>query len=162
MTEKDVQTQNQDERVLAAVSHVTALLPFIGVIAPIIIWVTQKDKSRYVAFQALQALVYQLTMVLGYFLGMACYIGSYVVAFIPLPFLASSDSPDAAGWIIAITVIFPFLLLGLVFLLGYAFIVYGIVAAVMSLQGKPFRYLVIGRRIEQFMEKDSPAENAGS
>ena len=55
-----VASLSQDERIMAALSHATALLPFMGVIAPIVIWVTQKDKSQYVAFQALQAMAYQL------------------------------------------------------------------------------------------------------
>jgi uncharacterized Tic20 family protein len=51
---------NQNDKIMAALAHISALLPLMGVIAPIVIWATQKDKSEYVAFQALQAVVYQL------------------------------------------------------------------------------------------------------
>jgi uncharacterized Tic20 family protein len=56
----------QDDRIMAALSHITVILPFFGVVAPIIIWVTQKEKSQYVAFQALQALAYQLSLIVFY------------------------------------------------------------------------------------------------
>ena len=39
-----------DERVMAALAH------FFGLIAALIVWVLNKDKSRFVRFQALQAL----------------------------------------------------------------------------------------------------------
>src|SRR5512147_3094320 len=78
MTNIDALTPNQDERVMAALSHVSALLPMIGVIAPIVIWATQKEKSQYVAFQALQAIAYQLSMVAAWFIGMGCYMCSII------------------------------------------------------------------------------------
>jgi len=54
-----------DERVTAALAHAATLLPMMGALASIVIWATQKDRSRYVAFQALQAAVYQIGMVGG-------------------------------------------------------------------------------------------------
>jgi uncharacterized Tic20 family protein len=63
MTSIDTLTPTQDERVMAALSHASALLPMMVIIAPIIIWVTQKEKSQYVAFQSLQAIAYQLSMI---------------------------------------------------------------------------------------------------
>jgi uncharacterized Tic20 family protein len=59
---------------MAALAHIAAIVPFMGVIAPIIIWATQKDKSEYVAFQSLQAVAYQLVMILAWFVGMGCYM----------------------------------------------------------------------------------------
>jgi uncharacterized Tic20 family protein len=70
-------TPTQDERVMAALAHISALLPMMGVVAPIIIWVTQKGKSKFVAFQSLQALAYQLSMILAWFVGMGCYMFSF-------------------------------------------------------------------------------------
>ncbi len=51
---------NQEERIMAALSHGSVVLFGAGVIAAIVLWVTQKEKSAYVAFQALQATVYQM------------------------------------------------------------------------------------------------------
>ena len=149
MTNMDSLTPSQDERVMAALSHVAALLPLMGVIAPIVIWVTQKEKSKYVAFQSLQALAYQLTMILAWFVGMGCYMLSFFGTFLTLPF---SDSSTSASPFFALGVIIPLLVFGAIFIGGFFFVIYGIVGAVMAFQGKPFRYAIIGNRLERFMQ----------
>ncbi len=68
----------QDERILAAMAHGAILIPIYGIIIPAIIWITQKDKSRYVSFQSLQALVYHLMLLFLYVIGMLCYFVSFI------------------------------------------------------------------------------------
>lgn len=148
---------NQDEKVMAALSHITILVPMIGVVAPVIIWATQKDKSRYVAFQSLQAVAYQITLVLAWFIGMGCYMFSIIAAIIPLSvYSGSSQQPGAFEGLAAFI---PFLIFGVFFIGGFLFIVYGSIGAVMAFQGKPFRYILIGKAVERFMEskQDEPA-----
>lgn len=152
MTNFDSLTPTQDERVMAALSHVSALLPMMGVIAPIVIWVTQKEKSRYVAFQSLQALAYQLSMIAAWFIGMGCYMFSFFGTFITIPFASSSGNSPDVDPIFGLAFLIPFLVFGAIFIGGFFFIVYGIVGAVMAFQGKPFRYVIIGRRVEHFMQ----------
>jgi hypothetical protein len=48
---------NQDEHIMAALAHGSILLPMTGVIVPIVIWITQREKSRYVASQFFQWLL---------------------------------------------------------------------------------------------------------
>ena len=60
---------------MAALAHAGIFVPTIGIVIPIVIWVTQKGKSRYVTFQAFQALVYQALLFIIWIAGMACYIG---------------------------------------------------------------------------------------
>jgi len=53
---------SQDERTLALLAHLSVLV--LAIIGPLIIFLVKKDESEYVAFHALQALVYQaVTMV---------------------------------------------------------------------------------------------------
>lgn len=101
MTNIDSSIPTQDERVMAALAHASALLPLMGVIAPIVIWVSQKEKSKYVAFQALQALAYQLGMILAWFVGMGCYMLSFFGTFLGIPLSSStnsSQSPVPFSW----------------------------------------------------------------
>ncbi len=149
MTNIDALTPNQDERVMAALSHVSALLPMIGVIAPIVIWATQKEKSQYVAFQALQAVAYQLSMIAAWFIGMGCYMLSFFGTFFTIPF---SDSSQSISPFFALGFIIPFLVFGAIFIGGFLFVVYGVIGAVMTFQGKSFRYVIIGNRVERFMQ----------
>jgi uncharacterized Tic20 family protein len=152
MTDLDSLTPSQDERVMAALAQISVLVPFLGVIAPIVIWVTQKDKSRYVAFQSLQAVAFQLTLVFAWFLGMGCYMCSFFSMFLAIPLGSSIKPSQSISPLFVLPFFTPFLVMGLMFLGGFLFILYGIIAAVMTFQGKPFRYMIIGRRVERFLQ----------
>ncbi len=140
------QPVDQNEYILAALSHATALIPMMGVIAPIVIWATQKDKSEYVAFQALQAVIYQFLMIIAYFAGMLCYVLSIPVM-IFFGELGSKNIPDEVGFI------FPMIVLVMIFGGGGAFILYGLFATVMTWQGKDFRYILIGNWLKKYLKK---------
>ena len=150
-------TPTQDERVMAALSHVSAILPFMGTVAPIIIWVTQKEKSKYVAFQAFQALGFQLSMIVAWFIGMGCYMASFFATFLSIPFASSSGTTQSGQPLFGLAFFVPFVVLGMFFIGGFAFIAYGIVGAVMTFKGKPFRYIFIGNWVERFLR---PKQNA--
>jgi uncharacterized Tic20 family protein len=142
---------DQEERIMAALSHGSALLPMIGIILPIIIWVTQKEKSKYVAFQALQAAGYQVLMILAGFVGMGCYMVSIFGVFGGGILATNSGRNLGIG---ELFMFFPFLVFGLIFCGGFLFIAYALFGAVMALQGKDFRYLLVGSQVEKFLQKE--------
>lgn len=144
----DPNAESQDERIMAAISHVTAMMPMMGLFAPIIIWVTQKDKSDFVAFQSLQALVYQLFMILVWIIGIILYFVSFIII-VPISNSFTIYTSPIGHLLIAI----PFLVLGLVFLVEFILMVYGVEAAVRVLQGKNFRYAILGERLEGYLER---------
>lgn len=147
MTETNTpQISDQNERILAALSHATALIPMMGVIAPIVIWATQKDKSEFVAFQALQATIYQFVMIIAYFAGMLLYILSIPVVIV-IGEMGTKGMPEEVGFI------FPLLVLVMIFGGGGFFILYGLVATVMTFLGKNFHYVLIGRWLEKYLYK---------
>ncbi len=138
---------SQDERIIAALAHISILLPMIGVIAPIVIWVTQKERSRFVAFQALQAIAFQLLLILIWFGGMACYMGSIFLTIFSFGILNSSSGGPGLAFFL------PFaLFLGMFVFLG-VFVIYGIIAAILTFQGKDFRYALIGRWVERYTQR---------
>ena len=163
MSDQDLNVPLPEERIMAALAHITILVPLMGVIAPIVIWITQKEKSRYVAFQALQATVFQLVLVLTWFIGMACYtVTIFFAVFMAEGFLSSnppgepiSGPAQAFG---TLGVLIPFLVIGLVILAGLAAVIYGVVAAIQTLRGTAFRYAIIGDRVERFLQQGKPAE----
>ena len=152
----------QDERIMAALAHASAILPFWGLIGAIIIWATQKEKSRFVGFQALQVIVYQLVLILFGFLGFGCYMCSFFGTFMlmPLGVLAAGGASEAEGIIgmllAMLTTFFPFCVMGVFTLVGVLFIVYSLYGAARVLQGDDFRYALIGRRLEQYMSREGP------
>jgi uncharacterized Tic20 family protein len=160
-------TPAQDERVMAALAHASVILPIWGTIGAIVIWATQKDKSPFVRFQALQGAAYQLTMILCGFLCFACYMCSFVgmilgtFLLLPIGVFAAEGASEAEG-IIGVLLgmlptFFPFCIFGLIILVGLVFVLYGLYGAVRVLQGDDFRYAIIGRRLEQYLSREKPA-----
>jgi uncharacterized Tic20 family protein len=156
MTTEQALLPNQNDRIMAALAHISAVLPFMGVIAPIVIWATQKDKSEYVAFQALQAVVYQLMMILAWFVGMFCYMLSFFGMFLTIPFAGDSVGPVSPGPspFLVIGTFFPFLVFGAIFIGGAIFVIYGVIAAIQVFQGKDFRYVFLGNRLANYLKKN--------
>jgi uncharacterized Tic20 family protein len=145
---------SQNDKIMAALAHVSAILPLMGVIAPIVIWATQKDKSEFVAFQALQAIAYQLLMILGWFVGMGCYMLSFFSTFLTIPFSGSESTPTGSPFLM-LGFFIPFVILGMIFFGGALFILYGLVGAIMTFQGKNFRYVIIGHRLASYLQKSN-------
>ena len=180
MTET-VQSSTQDEKIMAAIGHATIIWPVVGILAPLVVWATQREKSRFVAFQAVQAAVYHMTLILA---GLACgvcwacsYLGMIVgVIAVPLSMAAALPAemaptrdlpPEAAipmlfGFLVMIAfyvAIFGLLFLGLA--VWAAYIGYGLYGAVANLQGKDFRYAILGSRLERYLKGTSaPSKTA--
>jgi len=62
-----------DERVTAALAHGVGIAYGLGAVGAVVMWLLQKEKSKYVAFQALQAAVYQLAGILVQLIGWGCW-----------------------------------------------------------------------------------------
>jgi uncharacterized membrane protein len=141
----DRENKNTENRLLAALAHGSVVAQGIGILVGVLVYITQRDKSRYAAFQALQAAVFQLinliiTIGLWVFWG-ACY----GISMIPL-IVQMDANPDAAP-----PAIFWISMLGMVIPLFYMMVVglYGLWGAVRTWQGKDFRYLLIGSWLEK-------------
>ncbi len=119
-----------DERSWAMLAHLSVLLNLItgfgGLVASLVIYLLFKDRSRYVAYHSLQALVFQLIW----------WSGSGALAGI--------------AWVVssALSVVLVGLLLMplafLISLLPVAAVVYGVIGAIQTSQGQDFRYWLIG------------------
>lgn len=118
----------------AMVAHLSILLNlftgFLGPVVAVIIYLVYKDRSRYVAYQSLQATIFQLIT----WVGVGLLIGAIwlVTAFLSV-------------FLIGLLCI-PFSLLGTVLFLfmPLASLVYGVYAAVKCSSGEDFRYWLIG------------------
>ena len=136
---------SREDRTMAALAHGSGLLPGMGVVAAVVIWATQKGTSRYVNFQALQAIVYQMAGLLVQIVGWCCWTALYLVSFIPM--IAAAEAwaePPAIFWISMLLMVVPFALMGL-------WIVGSLWGAIRTLQGRDFRYLWVGTRLERWL-----------
>ncbi len=53
-----------EARLLAALAHASVMLQGIGLLVGVVVYVNQREKSVYAAFQGLQAAVYQLVAII--------------------------------------------------------------------------------------------------
>lgn len=119
-----------DERTWAMLAHLSVLLNLVtgifGPVAPLVIYFVYKDRSRYLAYQSLQAFVFQLL----WWIGGGAIIGT--------------------TW--AITGILSAVLIGLLCIpiailisfLPVVVIIYGVIAGIRVSQGEDFKYWLIG------------------
>lgn len=119
-----------DERAWAMIAHLSILANLVsgilGPIAALVIFLVYKDRSRYVAYHSLQALLFQLIWWVG---------GGALV-----------------GIVWAVTGVLSAVLIGLLCLplaclisfLPIAAVVYGLVGGIQCSQGQDFRYWLIG------------------
>jgi uncharacterized Tic20 family protein len=136
----------QDERVMAALAHACIMLFGTGIIAVVVLWVTQKDRSRYVAFQALQAMVYQVIGFFVFLVAMCSWLTLYLLSLIPLMAAAekAASEPPLYFLVSLVLMVVPFALMG-IWILG------GLWGAVRTLQAREFRYLVLGNQLERWL-----------
>ena len=136
---------SQDERVMAALSHGAIILSWVGMLVPLIIWITQKDKSRWVAYQALQAIAFQAVRMVGTFFWGACYMAAVFSTV-----FTTIDSPRTSSPLPMMAV--PFGFLGLLGLFSFLFLAYAVAGVVMTAMGRDFHYIFIGDLIAGYMK----------
>lgn len=116
-------TITQDDKLWAMLAHLCGFLGYsvaLGqYIGPLIIYMMYKDKSRYVAYHALQSLYFQLGLLLVLVLG---------------------------GGLAAVTcgVLIPVAIVAAA-IVGVATIVCPIIAAINAYNGKPIEYWIVGK-----------------
>ncbi|MCX7878911.1 MAG: DUF4870 domain-containing protein [Ignavibacteria bacterium] len=132
-------TISQEERLLSLFSHFSIM--FGGFFVPLIFWLINREKSKYVSFHSLQALWFQIVYVI--------FILSFVVVFLIVFFAVGSGTGMFGGKnemppiMIIIMVIFYILLFVVIFgAMGYA-----LYAGYKSYKGAFVKYPVIGNII---------------
>jgi uncharacterized protein len=137
-----VSAHSADERTMAALSHGSAILNMFagigGLIAAFIIWMTQKEKSAWVAFHALQSLVFQAAVIT---VTVVVVVLVWIVGFIV------SFATVGIGTIVAVPVMI-LVFFGGILILG-AGVVYSLYGAYQIYQGREFRYKWIGTWLEK-------------
>lgn len=119
-----------DERTWAMLAHLSVLINLVtgvlGPAVPLVIYFVYKNRSRYLAYQSLQAFVFQLLWWIG---------GGAVIGI---------------AW--AITGVLSFFLVGLLCIpiailisfLPVVVVIYGVIAGIRTSQGEDFKYWLIG------------------
>jgi uncharacterized membrane protein len=148
-TETVSPTTTSDERVVAALAH------FFGLVVALIIWALYKDKSRFVRFQALQAVALDgLWMVLLFGL-MMCWFGLMLLGGI-VGLAAAASNPDSTEALapIFLGLTMPWFMFACFAPLGLLYFVAKLVATVSVASGHDFHYPLLGKQVEAFLKND--------
>ena len=127
-----------DERTWAMIAHLSVLANlvtgFFGPVAALVIYLVYKDRSRYVAYQSLQAFVFQLIWWIG--AGALAGIAWAVSGVLTAVLIGLLCMPIAC--------LISFIPLGAM--------VYGIIGGVQASQGQDFKYWLIGDWVRSTLE----------
>lgn len=134
ITEPAAQLSPSDERTWAMVAHLSVLANlvtgFLGPVVALIIYLVYKDRSRYVAYQSMQAFVFQLIWwvgggaLIGLIWAITGVLSAIIIGMLCIPFA------------ILFTIGLAILPLGS--------LVYGVIGAIETSQGRDFRYWLVG------------------
>jgi len=138
-----ISVRDENERNWATAAHGSALLNLFvpgigGIIGALVIWMTQKEKSTWVAFHSKQALVFQTAL---FVILLVVVGGSWTLGFI------LSFATLGLGTLIAVPVMMLTLLLGIA--TGMAGMVYSLYGAYRVYQNQDFLYLWAGNWVKQ-------------
>ncbi len=125
---------DSEARTWAMVAHLSVLLNlvtgFLGVVAALVVYLVFKDRSRYVAYQAMQAFVFQLIfwagggLAIGLIWGITGALSAILIGVLCIPFA------------LLFTVVLA--------LMPVVALIYGVYAGLEANQGHEFRYWLIG------------------
>jgi hypothetical protein len=134
----------EDERLFAMLAHLLQL--FAGFIPPLVIFLVKKQ-SRFVAFHALQALLWQIAYFLLIMLGMAIFFVSMFGTLLhQLPKGTSNNAPPV-GLFLGFGAVWLFFMIGAVVNLVLA-----IVFSIKAYGGKWSRYPIFGGLARRFLK----------
>jgi uncharacterized membrane protein len=146
-TETTLPVTTSDERVMAALAHL------FGLLAALIVYVVNKDKSRFVRFQSLQALALDaLWIVLSLGLTMCLTIGIFLGT--AVGFAAAVNDPQWSESVAPILfgATMPWLMFACIMPFSLVYWLLRLVACISVATGRDFRYPLIGRQVEAFLK----------
>jgi uncharacterized protein len=127
-----------DERTWAMIAHLSILgnlvTGFLGPVAALVIYLVYKERSRYVAYQAMQAFVFQLIW----------WVGGWALAGIIWTISGVLTAVLIGLLCMPLACLISFIPLGA--------LVYGVIAGVQASQGQDFKYWLIGDWVRQTLE----------
>ena len=153
MHEESQASTSENDKLTAALAHIGVIVPYAGILVPLLVWLTHRKKAPFVEFHALQALLYRIFLML---FPVFIWPLIMIMAFLSTPTMALLDNSGPSGEpsginYVVMTVLFftPFALAILFLLLILALVLYGLIAAALVYSGRNFRYPFLARIAER-------------
>ena len=148
----EAEMEEWEDNWVGGVCHSTAILQLWGVITPLIVWFSQKERSIKLRFQAMQAIIYQLAAFVAYFIGTVAYMGFFFLMFFGMavfgltePSASTSGELPPGAEIIFIIFTGIFMLFWLIMMIATPiYYILAAVASILTIRGKNFKYPILG------------------
>lgn len=140
-------TPTSDEKLMSAIAY------FLGIIGALLVWILQKDKSRFVRYHAAQALAFDFLVTVLAFVMFFCIFGVMFVGLFGSILIAVSTASqtDSAPLFVLFPAFMPFMVFTCAFPLSFVFMIGRLFAAISVLTGRDFRFPWLGRQVEKFL-----------
>lgn len=144
-----------DERLTAAIAHasiVANISGLLGLVLVVVLWATQRERSRYVRAHIVQALAFQGVTILGLVallaLWSACLLLSMLPAALRPELYVDGTLPDTF-WLALFGLFVPLIY-------GCGATIYALYGAYQVYHGRPFVYPLIGRSVRRDLGLPNP------
>ncbi len=145
------------ERVFAAIAHLLTIFSLPGMLIATVIWLTQRRRSRYVAMQARQAVLWQTTGHIVVFLAIALLVVTAILG------LGESDASGLLGQVAGGSIVGSVMGLFLIPILATIFFfVSSIIGAIASLFGMRYTYPLVGKFAHRSVNPSADARRLSS
>lgn len=139
---------SSDEKLMSALAHI------LGIIVAFIVWALQKDKSRFVRFQTLQAMAFDAVVMVASMFTFFCLFAVLFIGMFGSMFSMMNNpaSIEDVGVFFLFPSMMPLFVFACVFPFSFAVLVVRLIAAASVLNGRDFRYPILGRKVEEFLK----------
>ena len=152
--------EENEERWVASMGHFSVIIALWGLLAPLTAWILQGRHSAFLKFQSIQTALYQAFVNLLYVVTGVFYVFGAILVFAVLGREGSAEIGSSAG-MAGLLLLFVTLLLASLIVLAVPFLhILGQWAGYRLLKGENYRYPLIGRLVERWMNKPRSPETA--
>lgn len=130
-----------DERTMALLSHLSLILG--GILLPLIIWATQKDKSKFVRFHSLQSIFFHLSIAAVIIFFVFFFVIIFFASGLGIANLNSSGNSELPAFFVILIIAFY----AFIILLVFGAIAYSIFLALKAYKGERIKVFFIGNII---------------
>jgi len=159
---RDWLNEEHEFRWVAAMGHFSVLIVIWGMLAPLTAWILQRKNSRFLRFQSIQTIVYQVCTTVVYFVGSFLYLFGLLLLVANMGILGGRDFDTSMGTI-SMIVLGILVLISAVLILSVPLLhILGQWAGYRVLKGDDYRYPLIGRLVQKWSSKHSTLEERHS
>jgi uncharacterized Tic20 family protein len=143
-----------EEQVVCAILHAISPYGFIALIATVVVWNTKRNRCRFIAFQSLQALMFQLCILLAWIAVFGVFMAGFLYAmFSGMIARTGAGEPELTNFLIGAGI----LGMACLFFVQFIFPFWGVWGAFQILRGRNFRYPILGKYALRWGANTQPA-----